>query len=132
MIAAVGPEWGDPAVPAAVEYVNRVAKYKPDQTPNYYFSFGYFQGQAGAQLLEKAVAMGSLDRDGIIAAMNSIDTLKFDGLAGDYKYGTPEERSPSRVTTMFKVNPDAPFGLEALKYNFTSDAAQAFVFPAGK
>ncbi len=29
---------------------------------------------------------------------------------------------------MFKVNPDAPFGLESLKYNFTSDTAGAFVF----
>jgi hypothetical protein len=28
------------------------------------------------------------------------------------------------------VNPAAPFGLEALKYNFSSAAAEAFVFPA--
>jgi hypothetical protein len=26
------------------------------------------------------------------------------------------------------VNPDAPFGLESLKYNFTSSAAEAYVF----
>lgn len=129
LIAAVGPQWGDPTVPAAVEFANRVTTYKPDQTPNYYFQFGYFQAQAEAQLLEKAVAMGSLDRDGIIAAMNSLDTLKFEGLAGDYKYGTPENRDPARVTTVFKVNPDAPFGLESLKYNFTSSAAAAYVFP---
>ena len=128
-IAAVGPQWGDPTVPAAVEFVNRVKTYKPDQTPNYYFSFGYFQAQAEAQLLEKAVAMGSLSRDGIVAAMNSLDTLKFDGLAGDYTYGTPENRDPARVTTVFKVNPDGPFGLESLKYNFTSSAAAAYVFP---
>jgi ABC-type branched-subunit amino acid transport system substrate-binding protein len=129
LIAAVGPEWGDPEVPAAVEFADRVAKYKPDQTPNYYFSFGYFQAQGAAQLLEKAVELGSLDRDGIVAAMNSIDVLTFEGLAGDYEYGTPEERNPSRVTTIFEVDPEGPFGLNALKYNFSSDAAAAFEFP---
>ena len=75
--------------------------------------------------------MGSLDRDGIVAAMNSLDKLTFDGLAGDYGYGTPDQRDPARVTTMFKVNPAAPFGLESLKYNFASDAAKAFEFPTG-
>ena len=129
MIAAVGPEWGDPEVPAAAAFAERVATYKPDQTPNYYFSFGYYQAQATAQLLEKAVQLGSLDREGIVEAMNSLDVLSFDGLAGDYTYGPPEARNPSRVTTMFKVDPEGPFGLESLKYNFTSDAAEAFVFP---
>jgi ABC-type branched-subunit amino acid transport system substrate-binding protein len=128
MITAVGPEWGDPEVPAAVEFVERVETYKPDQTPNYYFSFGYYQAQATAQLLEKAVEMGSLDREGIVEAMNSLDVLQFEGLAGDYGYGPPEERNPARVSTMFQVNPAAPFGLEALKYNFSSEAAESFEF----
>ena len=75
MIAAVGPEWGDPTVPEAAAFAERVKTYKPDQTPNYYFSFGYYQAQAAAQLLEKAVQLGSLDRDGIITAMNSLDML---------------------------------------------------------
>jgi hypothetical protein len=61
--------------------------------------------------------------------MNSIDVLTFEGLAGDYEYGTPEERNPSRVTTIFEVDPEGPFGLNALKYNFSSDAAAAFEFP---
>jgi len=54
-----------------------------------------------------------------------------DGLAGDYTYGPPEQRNPSRVTTMFQVTPGGPFGLKSLKYNFTSPAAQAFEFPTG-
>ena len=54
MIAAVGPS-GETTVPAAVEFAERVKTYKPDQQPNYYFSFGYYQAQATAQLLEKAV-----------------------------------------------------------------------------
>ena len=128
MIAAVGPEWGDPTVPEAAAFAERVKTYKPDQTPNYYFSFGYYQAQATAQLLEKAVELGSLDREGIVTAMNSLDKLRFDGLAGDYTYGPPDQRDPARVTTMFKVTPGGPFGLKSLKYNFTSPAAQAFEF----
>ena len=131
MIAAVGPQWGDPAVPEAVTFAKRVETYKPDQTPNYYFSFGYYQAQATAQLLEKAVQLGSLDRKGIVTAMNSLDVLRFEGLAGDYPYGPPEQRNPSRVTTMFQVTPGAPFGLASLKYNFSSPAAEAFQFPTG-
>jgi ABC-type branched-subunit amino acid transport system substrate-binding protein len=131
MIAAVGPQWGDPSVPEAAAFAERVKTYKPDQAPNYYFSFGYYQAQATAQLLEKAVALGSLDRAGIVTAMNSLDMLRFDGLAGDYKYGPPDQRDPSRVTTMFKVAPGAPFGLKSLKYNFSSPAAEAFEFAPG-
>ena len=38
-------------------------------------------------------------------------------------------RDPARVTTVFKVDPEGPFGLDALKYNFSSEAAEAFEFP---
>jgi hypothetical protein len=106
-----------------------VATYKPDQTPNYYFSFGYLQGWATAQLLEQAVQLGSLDRDGIVEAMNSLEALKFDGLAGDYPYGPPEARDPSRITTVFEVDPNGPFGLNAVKQNFSSATAEAYEFP---
>ena len=132
LIVAVGPEWADPTVPAAVTYAARVKQYKPDQKPDYYFTFGYFQAQATAQLLEKAVAMGSLNRDGIVKAMNSLDKLTFDGLASDYKYGPPEKRDPSRFSTIFKVDPAAPFGLRSVLFNFTSEAARAYTFPKAK
>jgi ABC-type branched-subunit amino acid transport system substrate-binding protein len=128
-IVAVGPEWGDPTLPAAVKYAARVKQYKPDQKPDYYFTFGYFQAQATAQLLEKAVALGNLNRDGIVKAMNSLDKLTFDGLASDFRYGPPEKRDPSRFSTMFKVDPAAPFGLRAVLFNFTSEAARAYTLP---
>lgn len=132
LIVAVGPEWGDPTVRSAVDYAARVKRYKPDQKPDFYFTFGYFQAQATAQLLEKAVASGSLNRDGIVKAMNSLDKLTFDGLASDYPYGPPEARDPSRFSTMFKVDPAAPFGLRSVLFNFTSEAARAFNFAKSK
>lgn len=132
LVVAVGPEWGDPTVRNAAAYAERVKQYKPDQKPDYYFTFGYFQAQATAQLLEKAVAMGDVSRDGIIKAMNSLDKLTFDGLAGDYLYGPPDKRDPSRFSTIFKVSPEAPFGLRSLRFNYTSDIARRFTFTKGK
>ena len=132
LIVAVGPEWADPTVPAAVAYAARVKQYKPDQKPDYYFTFGYFQAQATAQLLEKAAALGNLNREGIVKAMNSLDKLTFDGLASDFRYGPPEKRDPSRFSTIFKVDPAAPFGLRSVLFNFTSEAARAYTFPKAK
>ena len=55
-IVALGREWGDPTSPDMTEMVERVATYKPDQSPDYYFEFGYLQAWAAHQLLETAVA----------------------------------------------------------------------------
>ena len=131
-IAAVGPEWGDESVPGMDALLARVQKYSPDQQPNYYFSFGYFQAMAVAEVLEKAVAKNDLSRAGMIKAMNSMDALTFEGYMGDYKYGTPAQRDPGRISTIFKVNMSKPFGLQAVKQNFTTPEAASFSFnPAG-
>jgi hypothetical protein len=100
--------------------------YRPEQEPDYYFSFGTFQAQAVQQVLEKAVEMGDLSRTGILEAMNSLDKLTFNGMIGDYGYGPPEDREPPRQSTVFKINMEKPFGLEAVKVNFSTDAAAKF------
>jgi ABC-type branched-subunit amino acid transport system substrate-binding protein len=128
LIASEGTEWGDTAVPGMKDMVDRVAKYAPTQQPDYYFSFGYNQGRAMTAVLEKAVALGDLSRDGILNAAKQIGTLSFDGLSGDYAYGPSQDRNPPRTTTLFKVDPTKPFGLGTVKYNFTSDAAKSYTF----
>ncbi|HSL58315.1 MAG TPA: ABC transporter substrate-binding protein [Acidimicrobiales bacterium] len=127
-IAASGPEWGDTSVPGMVAMLDHVERFQPDQAPTYYFTFGYFQAMAVHQLLEQAVSRGDLSREGMIEAMNSLDVLTFDGLVGDYGYGPPEEREPAIITTVFQVNMDRPFGLEAARTNFTSEVAERFPF----
>jgi hypothetical protein len=79
-------------------------------------------------VLEKAVAMGDLSRDGIIKAMNSIDKLTFGGLTGDYKYGEPADREPPRTTTIYKVDPARPGGLAIVKQGYESDIAEGYKF----
>lgn len=122
-----GTSWGDETVPGMKEMIADVAKFRPEQKPDNYFTFGYGQMKAVVTLLEKAVEMGDLSREGILAASKELGTVKFDGLFGDYGYGEVEDREPPKSATVFKVNPAVPGGLEAVKKNFTSDAAKKFV-----
>ena len=62
--------------------------------------------------------------------MTSLEELTFGGLLGDYTYGAPDDRVPPRKTTLFKVNPAKPGGLEAVKVNFATEPAEKFEFEA--
>ena len=90
-------------------------------------------GGAGgiAFILEQAVKEGDLSRAGIQKAMVDVGTLTFDGLTGDYKYGPPANREPPRTTTIFRINPAKPIGLEVAKPSFESDAARQYTIPTG-
>jgi ABC-type branched-subunit amino acid transport system substrate-binding protein len=127
-IAAEGTEWGDDSVQGMKDMVARVKKYKPDQQPDYYFAFGYNQARAVTALLEKAVELGDLSREGIMKASEQLGTVSFDGLTGDYEYGPAEQRNPPRTSTIFEVDPSKPFGLGKLEYNTESKAADEFEF----
>jgi hypothetical protein len=87
--------------------------YAPDQAPDIYFNFGYNQALVVTALLEKAVALGDLSHDGILAALKELGTVSYGGLLGDYTYG--ETRTPPTTSTMFKVDPGSPTGLTALE-----------------
>ena len=79
-------------------------------------------------VLEVAVENGDLSREGIIEAMNSIDELTFDGLFGDYAWGAPEDRDPPRASSIFRVNPDRPIGLELVVAEHEAPYAADFEF----
>jgi ABC-type branched-subunit amino acid transport system substrate-binding protein len=128
LIVAEGTEWGDDSVPGMKTMVADKEKYAADQEPDYYFAFGYNQARAMTAVLEKAVELGDLSRDGILKASSSLGTVGFEGLSGDYRYGPADKRNPPRSTTVFGVDPSKPFGLKTVKYNFTSDAAKEFEF----
>jgi ABC-type branched-subunit amino acid transport system substrate-binding protein len=127
-IVGEGTEWGDPDVPGSKDLLARVDEFKPDQDPDYYFGFGYLQGIAMTALLEKAVELGDLSREGLMKASEELGTVSFDGLSGDYQYGPAEERNPARVSTIYEVKPDKPFGLGTLEYQYESDAAKSYEF----
>jgi ABC-type branched-subunit amino acid transport system substrate-binding protein len=127
-VVASGQEWGDPNSADMTVMVERVAKYKPDQAPSYYFTFGYIQAWATHQVLESAVANGDLSRDGIISALNGLDELNFGDLGPAFENGPPEDRNPPRISSIFAVDLEKPFALRVLAPDITSDAAAAFEF----
>jgi ABC-type branched-subunit amino acid transport system substrate-binding protein len=125
LVAGEGTEWGDTSVPGMAQLLEDAPAA---QSPDLHFAFGYAQARAVHQVLEAAVAAGDLSRDGIRAAMASIEMLTFDGLIGNYKYGAPEDRDPPRASTIFAVDPAAPGGLRNLEADVISDVAQELEF----
>ena len=124
-----GTEWGDSRVKGQADMLQRLARYRPHQPPDYYFVFGYYQAWAVAQVLERAAETGDLSRRGIVRAMEDVGTLRFDGLSGDYPYGPPAERVPPRTSSLFSVDPAKPLGLAALAVNLETDTARRYAFP---
>ena len=128
-ITSVGPNLDDRSVPGMAALLDRTAKYAPTQQPDPYFNFGYLQAQAVDQVLEKAAANGDFSRAGLKKAMETVGALHFDGILGDYQYGTAATRNPPRDSTVYKINMTKAGGLDAVKHNFTTPEAQSFVFP---
>ena len=128
IIVGEGATWGDDSVPGMASLIERLAEFAPDQAPDYYFTFGYLQALAVVELLEVAVANGDLSREGIIEALNSLGTVSFDGLSGDYYFGPPDERIPGTENTIFRVNPEVPNGVEAVATGYKASFADDFVF----
>ena len=112
-----------------IAYLARIATYRPDQAPDYYFTFGYYQARAVAQVLERAAELGDFTRAGIVRAMADVGTLRFDGLSGDYAYGPPARRVPPRASTIFAVDPAKPLGLAGLAVNLETETARRYLFP---
>ena len=127
-IAMDGPQWGDTTVAGMVTMIADMAKYKPQQKPDFFFEFGYMQGRAIHAVLEKAVALGDLSRAGVMRAMAEVGTVTMDGLSDDYGYGLPPSRQPARSSGVFKVNPKLPYGVELVKGRIKSPAAVSFDF----
>lgn len=128
VVVGEGATWGDESVPGMAGMVANLEEFAPDQAPDYYFAFGYLQAVAVVKVLEEAVANGDLSRDGIIAALNGMGETSFEGLSGDYFYGTPDERVPPTENTIFRVNTEVPNGVEAVTTGYESEFASEFEF----
>jgi ABC-type branched-subunit amino acid transport system substrate-binding protein len=126
LVVSEGVSYGDTSVPGMAELMRIKDTYAPDQQPDVYFNFGYLQAKAVHALLEKAVELGDLGREGILTALEELGTLDFGQLSGDYTYGPADERVPPTSSTIFKVDPEAPTGLSVL------DGAQGIEAPFTK
>jgi ABC-type branched-subunit amino acid transport system substrate-binding protein len=120
LVAAEGSEWGDDQSPQMVQMIANLKKYTPDQKPDFFFLMGYRCAMASTAVLEKAAASGDISRPALLAALDSIKTMDFGGLAGEHHYGPANQREAPRTSSVFKVKHIKPYGLEALKVNFAS------------
>jgi ABC-type branched-subunit amino acid transport system substrate-binding protein len=128
-VLSAGPAWGDTSVPGMKKLLADVQQFSPSQKPDQYFAFGYAESWAMDQILELAVKNGDLSKAGIQKAMTQVGTLKFQGLIGDYLYGSSAgSRNPPRDTTIFKVVNGKPVGLDILVPSFVSATAKALKF----
>jgi ABC-type branched-subunit amino acid transport system substrate-binding protein len=124
-----GAPWGDESIPGMAKMLADQRQYAPDQQPDTYFQFGYGQAWAMDQILEQAAKNGDLSKAGIKKASNQVGTLKFEGLAGDYKYGkSANDRNPPRDATLAKAAAGQPNGLQIIVTNYTSPAGNKVKF----
>jgi len=124
-----GAAWGDTSVQGMAQMLTDQQQYAPDQKPDQYFQFGYGQAWAMDQVLEQAAKNGDFSKAGIKKASNQVGTLKFEGLAGDYKYGkSASDRNPPRDSTIAKIAVGQPQGLQIVATNYTSKAGNTVKF----
>ncbi|HEX2909558.1 MAG TPA: ABC transporter substrate-binding protein [Chloroflexia bacterium] len=122
-----GTSWGDPNVPGWAPMLSALAKYVPDQKPSNWYSFGWIQAIITANILAKALEQGDISRDGLFKALESSKNIDLAGLLPNASYGsTPDERIPSRETTVFRLDTAAPDGTVVVDKSFASDLAKSF------
>ena len=129
-IASDGPLLEAEAGEAVAEMLELKEKYAPDASLDQYFYFGYVAAQHVSQVLEKAVEMGDLSHDGIVEAMNSIESFDIpEELGSAYEsWGAPEDRVPPRTTTIFWIDPAGPGGFKVIEAGIVSEAAEKYEF----
>jgi ABC-type branched-subunit amino acid transport system substrate-binding protein len=111
------------------EMLDNIAKYAPDQKPDYFFIFGYTQARIVYQILEKAVADGDLTRDGVVKAFESLRNVDMGGLLNPISYGSKcEDKVPVTASTIWSVDPTAPVGLKKLAAKIDSPLIKDFPF----
>ena len=124
-----GATWGDTSVPGMAEMLNNIQKYAPSQQPDGYFEFGYTEAKVTYAILKKAFDNGDVTRAGLLKAFNSLQNVDVGGLYPTLHYGTaPNQRVPSRDSTVYAIDPTVPGNLKSLSGDFTGGAAAASQF----
>jgi len=91
---------------------DNMAKYAKDQVPDYYFSFGYVQAMSIHAILEKAVEMRDLSREGIANAFANLKSVDTGGLRKALSYGaTCQEKVGVTGSTIWKIDTTQPIAL---------------------
>lgn len=124
-----GATWGDTTKPGMAQMLSDVQKYAPDQKPDGYFEYGYSEAKVTAAILKKAADNKDLTRDGLLTAFDSLSNVDMGGLLPDIHYGAdPNQRVPSRDSSVYAIDPTAPGDLKDISGDFVGTAAAASQF----
>ena len=122
--------WGDTKAgcEGMKELIDNHKKFGGDQPPDYYFIFGYTQARVVHQILEKAVEMGDLTREGVVKAFESLKNVNMGGLLNPISYGSAcKDKVPATGSTIWKIDPAQPISLATVA-TLDSPAVKKFQF----
>ncbi len=107
-VAVDSPNLNDTSVPGMADFLERFEQFG-DGAVNTFNLSGYVQSIAVHALLELAVEMGDLSREGIRAAMAELGEVDVNGLMSEnYVYGRPEDRRPASAVRIFQFDHSQP------------------------
>jgi ABC-type branched-subunit amino acid transport system substrate-binding protein len=129
IVAGEGNEWGDVSSPQMAQMIDNLKKYTPDQKPDFFYVLGYRCAMGSTEVLEKAAAAGDISREALLKTLETIKEMDFGGLGGLHRYGPVNERQPPHESSVFKANRQKPYGLQALKVNFTTPTVALYRQP---
>jgi ABC-type branched-subunit amino acid transport system substrate-binding protein len=123
MVSSIAPYTGDDAGPKAVR--DAFSASFAGETPTHFVLYGYAQGELMAQILETACANGSLTREGLLAAFQSLSNVDTEGLVAPMDFSSPGQPSAREVLIL---RPDAAVdgGLSVVEELFASPLATDF------
>ncbi len=108
----------------------RAAAEAIEQSPNEWFLNGWASQYPVKALIEQAVENGDLTRAGLVATIQQLDDVSFDGMLPNQIYaGTPNETVP-RQSILNQVDETAPGGTVTATGMFTGPTAEAYDFSA--
>ena len=126
IISGAGTEWEDRSVPGQAQMLDDIAAYAPDQQPDVLFPYGYVEGMVITAVLEKAVELGDLSREVILAASQQLGELDLLGLEATFDYGPAAERVAPTTASIFSLDAAKPTGLSVLATDYESAAAAEY------
>ena len=108
-VALDSPDFNDVDVPGMAAFVEGWETHGTGDPANTFHLSGWFQQISVHALLEKAIEMGDLSREGIEAAMADLGEVDVMGLGADnYIYGLPEDRVPVSASRVFQFDANNP------------------------
>jgi ABC-type branched-subunit amino acid transport system substrate-binding protein len=123
MVSSIAPYASDAAGPTSVR--DAFGAIFADETPTHFVLYGYAQGELMAQILETACANGSLTRDGLLAAFQSLSDVDTEGLVAPMDFSSPGQPS-AREVLILKPDATVEGGLTVVEDLFASPLAADF------